>query len=215
VKKKSIFLQIIIGVAIIAFILNRLNMDEVISILGDTSPLYFAAACLSYFCLNIILATRFRYLLKKIGVNLNFSTVFFAHMGGMIVGDVTPGRSGYFLAPPILKKETGTRIADSMACIVAPQGIEFILKVGGAVAALFYVAEISNINSSMIISVGIGIVILLIAGSLMLLISWHDEDISMNLLNKLPFLKTITENLPFFKEKSGVIKDSINVILLL
>src|SRR3990170_6559963 len=161
-KKNRIIFQAIIGMAIIAFILYKINISEVISVLNETNPLYFLVACLSYLCLNLTLASRLSYLLGKIGYKNKFLPIFFSHMGGMIVGDVTPGRSGYFLTPSVLKKKTGTPITYGMACIFAPQGIEFILKVGGAFAAIMYISTFSGISRDILISAGIGTTILLI-----------------------------------------------------
>ena len=129
-KKLRIFFQIIIGISIIAFILNKLDLKEVMAVLGETDLKYFILACISYLFLNLVLAFRLSYLLKKIGHNIKYINVFLSHMGGMIVGDITPGRSGYFLTPPIMKKTSGIPITDGMACIFAPQGIEFILSNG-------------------------------------------------------------------------------------
>lgn len=214
-KKLRIFLQIIIGLFIVAFILNKLNIDAFISVLGETDPLFFILACLSYVCLNIVLASRLGYLLARIGYRVKFRTVFLSHMGGMMVGDITPGRSGYFLTPPILKKNAGTRITDGMACIFAPQGIEFILKVGGAIAAVLYVSALSDVSKNLIISAWIGIILLLIAGTLMLIISWKDENVTSKFISKLPFFRKFTEKLSFFKERSVQVKGSINNILIL
>lgn len=212
-----IFLQIIIGIAIIVFILRKLSINEVFSAIVGTDLLFFILACLSYLCLNFVLASRLFYLLTKIGYQIKYSPVFLSHMGGMIVGDITPGRSGYFLTPPILKKNTGTRITDGMACIFAPQGIEFILKVGGAIAAIIflYISVPQNINQELIFEAGIGVAFLLFVGILMLIISWKNENITLRILRRLPFFKNFTENLSFFKERSIRIKDSINVILML
>jgi len=214
-KKVRVFVQIVIGLSIIAFILNKLNINEVIGVLGKTNILFFIMACISYFLLNIVLAFRLSYLLKKIGHNTKFTDVFLSHMGGMIVGDITPGRSGYFLTPPILKKKAGIPITEGMACIFAPQGIEFILKVGGAAAALIYLSTFSDISRNFIIYAMIGAVLLLLVGIFMLVISWHSEKLSSKFLGKIPFLNNFTGNLSFFKERSILIKDSINSILAL
>jgi uncharacterized protein (TIRG00374 family) len=136
-------------------------------------------------------------------------------MGGMIVGDITPGRSGYFLTPPIMKKTSGIPITDGMACIFAPQGIEFILKVGGAAAALIYISSISNVSKNFIISAMIGAILLFAVGIIMLLLSWQDEDISSKFLSKVPILNSFTGNLSFFKKKSILIKNSLDKILIL
>jgi uncharacterized protein (TIRG00374 family) len=214
-KKIRIVAQITIGIIIIAFILNKLNINDVLLILKKTDPLYFIFACFAYAGMNLVLSFRLSYLLKKIGYRTGYQSVFFSHMGGMVVGDITPGRSGYFLTPPILKKNAGVRITDGMACIFAPQGIEFVLKVGGAFAAILYVSSFSNLSRTFVISSGIGAFLLLMVGILMLVISWKNESLSLRFLQRIPFFKNFTENLLFFKEKSIRIKESMNVILML
>ncbi len=214
-KKLRIFLQIIIGIAIIAFILRKLNLNEVLLVIGRTDILFFAIACLSYLCLNLVLASRLFYLLARIGYRIKYLPVFLSHMGGMIVGDITPGRSGYFLTPPILKKIAGVRITDGMACIFAPQGIEFILKVGGAVAAILYISTLPGVSKDVLTSAVLGAIFLLIVGIIMLIISWKDEEMSLIFIRKLPFLNKFTENISFFKERSIQVKDSVNAILII
>jgi len=214
-KKLRIFLQIIIGLSIVAFILKKLDLDEVMVVIGKTDLTYFILACLSYLLLNLVLAFRLSYLLKKIGHNIKYFNVFLSHMGGMIVGDITPGRSGYFLTPPILKKTSGIPITDGMACIFAPQGIEFILKVGGAAVALIYISSFSNVDRNFFILAMIGAILLLVVGIIMLLLSWHDEKVSSKLLSKIPFINSFSGNLSFFKEKSILIKNSLDKILVL
>lgn len=214
-KKIRIIAQITIGIIIIAFILNKLNINDVLLILKKTDPGYFIFACFAYLGMNLVLSFRLSYLLKKIGYRAGYQSVFFSHMGGMVVGDITPGRSGYFLTPPILKKNAGVRITDGMACIFAPQGIEFVLKVGGAFAAILYISSFSNLSRTFVISSGIGAFLLLMVGILMLVISWKNESLSLRFLQRIPFFKNFTENLLFFKEKSIRIKESMNVILML
>lgn len=214
-NKTRIFLQILTGFVIIAFILNKLDINEVITVLRKIDIFYFILACTSYLCLNFILAYRLNYLLTKIGYNLKFPAVFKSHMGGMIVGDITPGRSGYFLTPAILKKNTRIRATDGMACIFAPQGIEFILKVGGAVAALLYISKNADISGTILTSVGFGAILLLVVGILMLIISWNDEKLTSKFLNRLPFFNKFTEKLSFFKQQSIEIKNSITAIIVL
>ncbi|CAG0958650.1 MAG: lysylphosphatidylglycerol synthase transmembrane domain-containing protein [Candidatus Methanoperedens sp.] len=214
-KKLHLFIQIIIGISIIAFILNKLGLHEVFIVLKKTDMFYFVLACLSYLFLNLILASRLSYLLTKTGHEIKFRDVFLSHMGGMIIGDLTPGRSGYFLTPSILKKKAGIPITEGMACIFAPQGIEFILKVAGAIAAIIYLSYYLNIEKNFIIYSGIGSLILLIVGILMLLVSWNNEKMTSKFLGKIPFLNKFTGNLSSFKDRSILIKDSLNIILML
>ncbi len=214
-KKIGILIQIIIGLSIVIFILYEFGTKKVLSNLTKTDPLFFIIACVSYFCLDLALATRLRYLLSKIGYRIKFSTVVFSHMGGMIVGDITPGRSGYFLTPSILKKEAGTRVTDGMACIFAPQAIEFILKVGGAIAAIYYISRLSNINKDLLTSAWLGIIFLLVVGIIMLVISWQKESVTFKFFQRLPIFNKFAGNISSFKERSIQIKGSINAILIL
>jgi uncharacterized protein (TIRG00374 family) len=214
-KKLRIFIQISIGISIIAFILYKLDLKKVLAELGKTDPAYFILACISYLLLNMVLAFRLSYLLKKIGHELKYINVFLSHMGGMIVGDITPGRSGYFLTPQILKKKSGIPITDGMACIFAPQGVEFILKVGGAAAALIYISSFSNVDRNVFLLAMVGAILLLVIGIFMLLLSWHEEKVSSRLLSKVPFLNNFSVNLSFFKDKSILIKNSLDKIFIL
>lgn len=214
-RNNKTIVQIIAGIIIIVAILNKLNLSEVANALKETSFLYFILACFSYLGLNFVLAYRLKYLLTSIGYGIKFREVFISHVGGMIAGDITPGRSGYFLTPAILKNRAGTSITDGMACIFSPQGIEFILKVGGAIAAVIYIAMISDISKNVLFSVSIGAAFLLVIGIIMLMISWHEEHLTSNLLSKFPFLKKFNENLSFFKERSIQIKHSLSIILIL
>ncbi len=214
-KKIGTLIQIAIGISIVIFILYKLGIKEVISSLSKTDPLFFFIAYASYFCLNLVLATRLRYLLSRIGYRIKFSTVVLSHLGGMIVGDITPGRSGYFLTPSLLKKKAGTRVTDGMACIFAPQAIEFILKVGGAIAAVFYISRLSGINKDLLTSAWLGIIFLLIVGIVMLMISWQKESVTFKFFQRLPFFNRFAENLSSFKERSIQIKGSITAILIL
>ncbi|MCX9083693.1 MAG: lysylphosphatidylglycerol synthase transmembrane domain-containing protein [Candidatus Methanoperedens sp.] len=214
-KKLRIFIQFIIGISIIIFILNKLDLNEVMVVIRETNITYFILACISYLFLNMVLAFRLSYLLKKIGHNIKYINVFLSHMGGMIVGDITPGRSGYFLTPPIMKKTSGVPITDGMACIFAPQGIEFILKVGGAAAALIFISTFPKVSDEFIRYSMIGAFLLLAVGIFMLLLSWHDENVSSKFLSKVPFLNNFTGNLSFFKEKSILIRNSTDKIVIL
>ncbi len=213
-KKSNIIVQIIIGITIIIFILNKLDLSDVVSTIKRTKPHFFLLACISYVLLNVVLTSRLRYLLARIGYRFKFIDVFFSHMGGMMVGDITPGRSGYFLTPSLLKKKVGSKVTDGMACIFAPQGIEFILKVGGAVAAIIYISTFPGISNDILISAAIGAAFLLVVGIFMLIIAFRDEKLTSSFMGRLPFFKNYTTNLSSFKERNIGIKENFNAILL-
>jgi uncharacterized protein (TIRG00374 family) len=61
----------------------------------------------------------------------------------------------------------------------------------------------------------IGAILLLVVGIFMLLLSWHEEKVSSRLLSKVPFLNNFAVNLSFFKDRSILIKNSLDKILVL
>ena len=47
-KKLHLLIQIVIGISIIAFILNKLDINQLFLVLKKTDMTYFILACLSY-----------------------------------------------------------------------------------------------------------------------------------------------------------------------
>lgn len=214
-KAIKVIVETILGIAIIGFLLYRLDIVEVISVLGDVNLYYFIIASFFYLGLNFLLAARLCYLLRQFGYRVNFPGVFFSHMGGMMVGDVTPGRSGYLLTPHFLNRNGGYRLTDGLACIFAPQGVEFVLKVAGAVIAVFYISSMAALSRGVVAIIGMGIVFLLIIGVFMLMVSWKNEDFSRRFFGRMPFLRSYVGYLASFKERSAEVKGSLDVILLI
>ena len=151
-------LRLLIGVAIIVALFYSFKDD--IAAMPFFSLEYFLLAVLAYFVLNLLLAFRIHYLLRKLGLNPNFKCVFAAHLGGMIAGDVTPGRSGYLSAAKLLQP-CGCGTSTAMAAILAPQGMEFIVKGVGALLAIAYFHYSGVTAGFAIIVLGVAILILL------------------------------------------------------
>jgi len=132
-------LQVLAGIAIIAYIiLYRLDLTEITVAIKNINTTYFVLAALAYFIHNLLFSYRLSYLLQHIGHKIAYTGVLISHLGGMLVADITPGRSGYLLTPAFIKKITGARATDAMACIFAPEGLDLVLKGAGAMLALIY-----------------------------------------------------------------------------
>ncbi len=216
-NKKRRFIQAFIGIAILALLFYEIDFHEVLEAVRGVNILLFAFAAISYLCYNFFMAYRLSYLLGKMGNNICFSHSFFAHFAGMIASDVTPGRAGFFLVPYFLKNRTNCSISEGMAAILAPQGIEFILKVvGGFIGLVFFITMISmDISVSLLVPLCIGGCIFLGIGAVMLLILLTEESRSTNLLAKIPFIKKFEDEYHKMKEKSFSIRESIPVILII
>ncbi|OFV68188.1 MAG: protein belonging to Lysylphosphatidylglycerol synthetase/UPF0104 [Candidatus Syntrophoarchaeum caldarius] len=207
--------QIVFGIIIITFILFKLGPGEIYESLTQVKLRYFILAGCAYLTYNTFMAIRLRYLMKVISKeNLPYRDVFFSHMGGMIASDVTPARSGYFLTPIFLKRKgENLTVTGGMAAILAPQGIEFILKVIGSLLGI--VLLISNIDNAIIKPLlGAGAIFLLL-GIGILIFLWSSEESSLKIIAKIPLMKRFLNEFSHLKEESFKIRSEIPFILLL
>ncbi|MHC1569422.1 MAG: lysylphosphatidylglycerol synthase transmembrane domain-containing protein, partial [Candidatus Syntropharchaeales archaeon] len=214
-RAKKRLLQIVLGIVIIAFILYKLGPEAVYETLKHVDLAYFILAGCAYLAYNTAMAIRLKYLMKVISKeNLPFKDIFFSHMGGMIASDVTPARSGYFLTPVFLKKKgENLTITAGMAAILAPQGIEFILKVVGSLLGIFLL--ISSVANTIITPLLFAGVIFMLLGSIILVFLWTSEESSLKIISKIPFMKRFVDEFSRLKEESIKIRPEIPFILLL
>jgi len=167
VDKKGIrVIQGIVGLAILLALIYSIKGD--ISNLRKVNLEMFLLSILMYDMLNVVLAYRVYYLLKKMGYTPAFSCVFLANLGGMVAGDVTPGRSGYVSMAKLLDR-CGVPVSDGMAAVVAPQGIDFVVKGVGASLAII-VLGFSNPWA--------GLVVVAIGG-VILAFMWHEKPLEV------------------------------------
>jgi len=101
---------------------------------------YLLLAILSYFTLNLVLSFRLWKILCWIGYkNCNFLDILIAHLGGMIISDFTPGRSGYLTTPILMKSISKIDVKAGFAVILVSQAFEFIIKIVGAFFAVLLI----------------------------------------------------------------------------
>ncbi|MDY6932242.1 MAG: lysylphosphatidylglycerol synthase transmembrane domain-containing protein [Halobacteriota archaeon] len=210
----STIIQFIIGAVIITALLWGIDTDEIISILLSTDVFYFVLAGGMYLIYNLLITFRISYLLGKMGISTD-SRIFFAQMGGMLASDVTPARSGYFILPYILMSQGHSDATDGMAAIVAPAGIEFIIKVAGSILGIVVLISATAIDQSTFISLLAAIFLFMAIGSIMIITMWSEERFSSNVLAKIPILKRFEEDYILLKEKSLEIRSSAPVIIII
>ena len=209
-------LQVLAGIAIIAYItLYKLDLTELTVAIKNIHIAYFVLAALAYFIHNLLFSYRLFYLLQHIGHKIAYTGVLISHLGGMLVADITPGRSGYILTSAFIKKITGARATDAMACIFAPEGLDLVLKGAGAMLALIYLLSCTDSFYLPATTLLIAIVALTLIGCLILAVSWIDEKYTKRILNKMPLLNRFSDQLSQFKHSGIKIKKNINVIIVL
>ncbi|MDY6966161.1 MAG: lysylphosphatidylglycerol synthase transmembrane domain-containing protein [Halobacteriota archaeon] len=209
---KTKIVQLTLGVLIIALLFWRLDAEEIMGIFREIDLKYFISAAGAYLCYNLIMTLRVSYLLRQVGRDTDH-TVFFAHMGGMLASDITPARGGYFILPYILKRSGQSDITDGMAAIVAPAGIEFILKVVGGFFGIMLLVSTTEMGRSVLISLSLAGILFLTIGSMMVITMWSKESFSATILSRIPFIGRFQENYMRLKGRSLKIKSSADVIV--
>lgn len=165
-------IQIAIGIGIILAIYFKLRVYDY--------PLYVdlryvLLAALSFFLLNVVLSFRLYKILTVLGCRTSYLRSLESHLGGMLLSDFTPGKSGYLTTPLILKRIAGCNTKLGMASILVPQAIEFLIKILGALLALILLYTSSTHFKDLLLVAGIGIAMLFAISVIILVASWSEK----------------------------------------
>lgn len=194
-------LQTVIGLAILAILALKIITNlENLTIKFDL--LLFSLSVIAYTILNFTLSFRIAFLIGKMGVRVEYRKVLISHFSGMIIGDVTPGRSGYLLTSRMLDKFTNCGTDKGLAAIIAPQGIEFVLKALGALIAILYFFTGISLNIELYYALLIAILVVSGGGVVFLIFSWTREEKVKSLIEKMPYAKRFSNLLVSFKDSS-------------
>jgi hypothetical protein len=207
-------LQIALGIAILVLLFVRVFKDFSTLKAIKIDFLYFFLGIISYMGLHIVLSYRIKFLIGKMqsDASFRFKCIFASHLGGMIVGDVTPGRSGYLATSKFLNNLCKCDMERGLAAIIAPQGVEFLLK--GLSAALAIVYIFSKLpTQSFVLFISAALVIAI--GVIILSFSWMDEHRSRRLVEKVPYLAKHAWRIGAFKGFSQQIKPYVPHIIAL
>jgi hypothetical protein len=205
-------LQILIGIAVLGLLFINVFKDFSALKAVKIDFIYFFFGIVAYTGLNLVLSYRIEFLLGKMQGNVGFKKAFISHLGGMIVGDVTPGRSGYLATSKFLSN-FGCGIERGLAAIVTPQGIEFLLKALSAALAIAYIS--SKLPAKSLIFFTSGIFVVVIGALVILGFLWTEEQKSKRLVEKIPYLARHAWRIVAFKEYSKQIKPYILHIIAL
>ncbi len=214
-SKIRYLLQILLSVLVLLLLFAKVSEDfsKIKSVSFDVIP--FILGIFAYFGLHIVMSYRIKFLLEKMHSKIDFRCILASHLGGMIVGDATPGRSGYLLTSKFLKFFCKCKTEKSLAAIIAPQGIEFLIKGLGAGAAIIYLIVKSEIVKDLLLVFFLGMLVLVLGAFVLLGISWHNEQKSKMLLGRFPYLSNYVHRLDKFKSHSIQIKPYITQIVML
>jgi len=140
ILKNKRLIQILIGIIIILLIFTKIDFFQTIKIMFSVNPIYLFISILLYVILNLSHAIRLKISLKSLNHDISLKDAFRAQICGMLIGDITPGRIGYFSCAYPLKKRNKIPISDTMSAVTIYQSIEFILKaIQGGIGVIFLI----------------------------------------------------------------------------
>lgn len=164
--------QVAIGIGIILAIYFKLQIYDY--------PLYVdlryvLLATTSFFFLNVALSFRLYKIITGLGCRTSYLKSLESHLGGMLLSDFTPGKTGYLTTPLILKRIADCNTKLGMASILVPQAVEFLIKIFGAMLALILLYTSSTHFKDLLLVAGIGIAMLFATSVIILVASWSER----------------------------------------
>lgn len=159
----SHFWQYYLGLFLFISII-RLIFSNQTQVIPDSLNIWFIIlAGVSYLMNNILMSYRLRRILWHLDVKTSFIQVFYCHMGGMLLSDFTPARSGY-LSVAVFFNRRGIRYEKGLASITGTFIYEFLFKLGLALLSVLFMYT-TIFGSSLLIccSATAGIILSLVA----------------------------------------------------
>lgn len=217
---KRVIIQLIVGVAILLWLLQLANIGETLAAIFQINILNVISAALLFIFSSTLVALALYAPLKEANPNASIRQVIMASFGGQLLSDVTPARSGYFLTPIFINRLTGIPVEQGMTGVLATGAINAFLKAAICAVGLVYFISILPLPGTIIDSLLVGIAILLIFGSILLLLMWEKRMSKIIAkLEKIPLigksLHKVTEMFTNIQQQGQKIKRSLITVTLL
>jgi uncharacterized protein (TIRG00374 family) len=156
--------QIVLAAVIVLLILGSIDYFQASKILLHLDWFFLSLAGLCYLLNNIIMSIRLKKILTFLGSKIRFRIAFLSHMSGMLLSDVTPGRSGYLYVGLALTKK-GVPLPRGLAAIMSTYIYDLLFKISLALIAVYYLyATITGLPIGYIVYLIVILLLLIIAG---------------------------------------------------
>ena len=212
--------QLIVGVAILLWLLQLANIRETFTAILQVNALNVIGAAACFILSSTLVALALYVPLRETNPNVSVRHVVMASFGGQLLSDVTPARSGYFLTPIFINRLAGVPVEQGMAGVLATGGINAFLKAVICTVGLGYFISFLPLPGAVVNSLLVGIAVLLIGGTILLLLMW-DQRMSklVSKLEKLPLvgskLRSFTEMFANVQKEGQKVRRSLLVVALL
>ncbi len=202
--KKRSFISAIITISILAILFIKVDPGLLLESLRTINYRYLALALLGYLCLNFALAFRLFILLNKLGYHHTYCQILLFHFTSMILGDVTPGKVGYFGLVLLLKD---VKAEDTLSVLTIGQIMDFIMKIVGTIAFAALLSGILLHEYRGVLIAGITVVtaLTLIAS----LLIWSDRSVKLLRIFSFGALKKLTNLIEGIQASTSRLKSEL------
>jgi len=209
--KLGTLLRFLIGIALLAMVIWYSQPATLWSILSGASLPLLLLAAIVHIIATTANAAKIAYLCDATD---KFSSIFKANLGGMLLADITPGRSGYFVTPAIVNEmvpelEKG-KVLNS---IFFSQIFEFLLRGILLVAAMLTIFYSLGVSQNLYIYgiLSLALVALLSIGFFVLAFN-KVPAFAIPIINRIPFISSLYNryikyvgSIDYTPKKSGVV----------
>ena len=196
--RAKIVIQLIVGFAILLWLLQLANSSEVFASILRFNPVNLIGAVAFFLTASTFVALALCTTLRRSNPNAPLRKMIMASFAGQLLSDVTPVRSGYFLTPVFLKQLADIPVEKGMTGVLATGGINSFVKVVVCLIGLGYFTSFLPLPPEITTSLLVGIIVLLVAGVFLMLLMW-DKRFS-KLIAKLERIPLIGKKLTKFTE---------------
>ncbi|MCW4007611.1 MAG: flippase-like domain-containing protein [Candidatus Bathyarchaeota archaeon] len=168
----KVIIQLIVGVAILLWLLQIANSGEVFATILQFNPVNLIGAVAFFITASTFVALALCVTLRRSNPDAPLRHMIMASFAGQLLSDVTPVRSGYFLTPVFLKQLASIPVEQGMTGVLATGGVNSFVKVAICLIGLGYFAGYLSLPAEITNALLVGIIVLLVAGAILLLIMW-------------------------------------------
>jgi len=200
-----------ITISILAILFLKVDLDLLLESLQTINYWYLALAFIGYLGLNFALAFRLFWLLNKLGYHhYSYWNILLFHFSSMILGDVTPGKVGYFGLVLLLKD---VKTEDTLSVLTIGQIMDFIMKIAGTVAFVALLSGILLNEYQGVVIAGITVVtaLTLIAS----LLIWSERSVKLLSFFSFGPLKKVTNIVEDVQASTSRLKSELAKALLI
>jgi len=134
----------LIGVFMFVYILYKVDMKNVISLLVGAQYAILAIALALTFGFVVLKALRWKCLLAMQGIDYEVKDCFLAYLASMYVGLVTPGRLGDFVKVIYLKTDKNVTLGRGFSSVVADRLFDLLILIAMAFSGVLAFALTRN-----------------------------------------------------------------------